>query len=390
MAISLSLAKELLATLVAFDTTSAKTNLPLIGFLKSFLSEHGVRTALVPNDEGDKASLFATIGEGEGGIGLSGHTDVVPVTGQNWDSDPFSLTEKDGALYGRGTADMKGFLACMLAMVPEAANRPLSRPIHLIFSYDEEVGCTGVCPLIDELGGRLERPDVTIVGEPTNMTVVDAHKSIHTFVTEITGKEAHSSLPDRGVNAIFAASAFLGEIERLSRDAAYVGHDERFDPPRSTIHVGKITGGTALNIVPKSCRILWEIRALPGVNVDAILARLRSFVDAELLPPMRAVSPDADVKITPGHHVPGFATRAGSKAVSLALGLAEQNETFAVSYGTEAGHFENHGIDTVICGPGSIKQAHQPNEFIEIDELAKCLTFLDRLIDAAAAAPGQA
>ena len=383
MAAQLSSTKELLSALVGFDTTSAKSNLALIDFIQSYLEGHGIGCDLVMNDAGDKASLFATIGEGEHGIGLSGHSDVVPVAGQNWESDPFELTEKDGRLYGRGSADMKGYLACMLALVPECAGRDLKRPLHLIFSYDEEVGCTGVRPLIDELGKRLPRPAMVIVGEPTNMSVVDAHKSINVFKTEITGKEAHSSMPRLGVNAIAIGAAYIVELSRLSKDLNLLGNDPRFNPPHGTIHVGKIEGGTALNIVPKSCQFIWEIRALPELVPQSILARMSEFAEETLLPDMRAVSADASIETVALGNVPGFVTPGGSEAVSLALQLAGQNETHAVSYGTEAGLFELGGCPTVICGPGSIEQAHQPNEYIEVEELANCLKFLDRLVDAA-------
>ena len=243
---------ELLRTLVGFDTTSAKSNLALIAFVEDYLKGHGIASTRVPSPDGTKADLFATIGEtGAGGIGLSGHSDCVPVEGQRWSSDPFTLTERDGKLYARGACDMKGFLACVLASVPLFRARKLKEPIHIIVSYDEEVGCTGVRPLIARLGADLPRPRAIIVGEPTSMRVIDAHKRIDSYRTRVTGREAHSSMPDIGVNAISAAAALIGELERLGADIAARQNDPRFEPPYSTVSVGTIKGGTAPNIVPK-------------------------------------------------------------------------------------------------------------------------------------------
>jgi acetylornithine deacetylase len=375
-------AKELLARLVAFDTTSHKSNLELISFVEAYLRSLGIASQRVPTADGQKASLFATIGPaGVGGIGLSGHTDVVPVTGQNWDSDPFTLSERGGKLYGRGTCDMKGYLACVLAAVPAFLSRELKTPLHIAFSYDEEVGCTGVRPMIAELGARLPLPRMVFVGEPTDMTVVDAHKGPARWRVELTGRAAHSSMPHHGLNAITYAGRLLGELERMEQDLKGMPPDMRFDPPWTSLQVTQIEGGTASNIVPLPCWFGWEIRALPGFDPQTLDARFRRFAASACLPEMRALAPEADIKITITNQIPAFLADTKSGAIPLALKLAGQNDTFAVSYATEAGLFQDGGAPAVVCGPGNIAQAHKPNEFVRTDELEKCLGFLHRLGD---------
>jgi acetylornithine deacetylase len=373
---------ELLARLVAFDTTSHKSNLGIVRFVEDYLASHGVASTLVPTADGEKASLYALIGPPKApGVGLSGHTDVVPVTGQRWTSDPFRLTLRDGRLYGRGTADMKGFLACVLAAVPEFLARRLQKPIILLFSYDEEIGCTGVRPMIAELGASLIRPAVVIVGEPTEMAVVDAHKGPVRWKVEVRGRAAHSSMAPLGVNAITYAARLLGEIERIGRELAYGLHDDRFDPPFSTLQVTTIDGGTASNIVPVSCTFGCEVRAMPGLDAGRIEQRLREFATLHCLPEMRAVAPEAGIDIERTNSVPPFAAGAASPAVSLALQWAGQNETHAVSYATEAGLFQDAGAPSVVCGPGSIAQAHAADEWIALEELDRCMAFLARVSD---------
>lgn len=377
---------EILAHLVAFDTTSHKTNIPLISYVKDYLRAHGVVSELVPTEDGQKASLFATIGPRDvPGVALSGHTDVVPVEGQAWETDPFKLTLKDGRYYGRGTTDMKGFLACVLAAVPRFRARTLTRPVHIAFSYDEEIGCLGVRPMIAEMGARLPLPRVVIVGEPTGMKVVDAHKGPVRWQIDIAGRAAHSSMAHLGVNAITYAGRILGEIERIEDELKRYPPEVRFEPPYPTMQVTTIEGGTASNIVPIACRIGCEVRALPGLDIDAIEARLNRFVKDNCLPEMTAMAPEAGVRVTRTNYVPPFGAEAGSEAVALALSLAGQNETFAVSYATEAGLFQDAGAPSVVCGPGDIAQAHTANEWIEAAELEKCMDFLDRLVDWAAA-----
>ncbi len=373
-------AEEILAQLVHFDTTSHKTNLPLIAYIEEILKSAAVPYSLVPNDDGDKASLFATIGpEGPFGIGLSGHTDVVPVEGQEWHTDPFTLMEKGDKLFGRGTTDMKGFLACMLAALPLFQTAPLKQPIYLIFSYDEEVGCTGVRPLINKLGDDLPMPSLVLVGEPSNCQVVEAHKSITSYITRVIGHEAHSSLLHQGVSAIEIAAKLINHLNEAQQKLQSTQNDGRFDPPYSTVHVGRIEGGTARNIVAKDCEFLWEVRALPNFDGSEIAQTMMTFAQGELLPSMKTISSETDIITDQITSVPGLAS--SPSAVSLGMKLANQNESFVVSYGTEAGLFEDQGAASVICGPGSIEQAHKPNEYIERSELVKCLTLLGRVAE---------
>jgi acetylornithine deacetylase len=378
---SVGTAKELLARLVSFDTTSAKTNIPLIEFVEGYLAEHGVKSERVPTADGLKASLFATIGSGEGGgIALSGGADVVPVASQNWDTDPFSMVERDGKLYGRGTCDMKGYLACCLALVPALKARRLRMPFHLAFSYDEEVGCTGVRPMIGEFGKKLPTPSMVFVGEPSNMTVVDAHKGPVRWRVELTGRASHSSMPHYGVNAIAYAARLIGEILRMEEELKAGPLNPRFDPPWTTTQVTQIEGGTASNIVPVPCWFGWETRALPGFDPMTLDRRLKAFAET-CLPEMQRVAPEADIKIMVTNRVPAYAADTQSGIVPLTLKLAGQNETLAVSYCTEAGLFQDGGAPAIICGPGDIAQAHTVNEFIRVEELEKCLGFLGRLAD---------
>lgn len=375
-------AKEMLSRLVAFDTTSDKSNMALVRFVEEYLSQHGIKPTLVPTADGEKASIFATIGPaGVPGVALSGHTDVVPVAGQAWDTDPFTLVERDGRLYGRGTTDMKGYVACVLAAVPVMLQRRLKVPIHIVLSYDEEIGCIGVRPTIARLGNDLVRPRIVLVGEPTSMTVVDAHKGPVRWQVEVTGRAAHSSMAPLGVNAITFAGRLLGELDRMEEDLKDARVDLRFDPPHSTLQVTRIEGGTASNIVPVSCRFGWEVRALPGFDPLPLERRLTDFAAAQCIPQMQAVAQEAGVRIERGVSVPAFGAGEGSEAVSLALKLAHQNTTFAVSYATEAGLFQDAGSASVVCGPGDIAQAHTANEWIAVSELEKCTAFLERLMD---------
>jgi acetylornithine deacetylase len=375
-------AKELLARLVAFDTESAKSNIPLIRFVEDYLAQHDIASQRVPTANGEKASLFATIGPSDvPGLALSGHTDVVPVAGQSWDSDPFRLTERDGKLYGRGSCDMKGYLACALAMVPQFARRRLKMPIHLAFSYDEEVGCTGVRPMIAELGKRLPLPRLVFVGEPTEMGVVDAHKGPVRWRVQLRGRAAHSSMPHYGVNAIAYAGRLLGELARMEEDLKAGEQDARFDPPFTTLQVTQIEGGTASNVVPAPCWFGWEIRGLPGFDPMQLDRRLKAFAAEQCLPEMRRLAPEAEITIQATNQVAAYAADAASGIVPLTLKLAGQNKTYAVSYCTEAGLFQGGGAPAIVCGPGNIAQAHTANEFLRPDELEKCLLFLARLAD---------
>jgi acetylornithine deacetylase len=379
---SLSTAQELLARLVAFDTTSAKSNLALIGFVRDYLDGHGVSSTLTPSPDGQKASLFASIGpEGDGGIGLSAHSDCVPVEGQSWTNDPFTLTARDGRLYGRGACDMKGYFACVLASVPSLTGRPLREPIHIVLSYDEEVGCTGVRPLIERLGHDLPRPRAIVVGEPTGMAVIDAHKRIDAYATLVTGREAHSSMPQLGVNAIGIAAELIVELDRIGVALAAAATNDRFDPPASTLQVGMIEGGIAPNIVPKHCRLQWQVRSLPDADPDFAPKRLAAFATERLLPRMRAVAASTSIETRHEGGVPAFLAKPGSAAVALALSLTGANRTRAVSYATEAGLLEDAACPTVICGPGDIEQAHAADEFVSVAQLEACMAFLAKFAE---------
>ena len=374
--------RELLARLISFDTTSHKTNLPLVRFVEDYLVQHGVLCKIVMNAEGDKANLFATLGPDiDGGVALSGHTDVVPVEGQNWDTDPFKLTIRDSRLFGRGTSDMKAFLACVLAAVPKFLERKLAKPIHIAFSHDEEIGCVGVRSLIAELGLSLPKPGIVIVGEPTSMKVVDAHKGPVRWQIDIKGRSAHSSLPALGVNAVAIGGQILQELEAIGCEMELSGMDDRFDPPHSSLQVTTISGGHASNIIPADCKIGFGIRALPGFDVNAIEKRLLDFFATKCLPEMRSVAEESAISLTQTNAVPPFAARENSDAVSLALQLTGGNETFAVSYATEAGLFQDSGSPAVVCGPGDIAQAHTANEWIDAAQIESCSLFLDRLRD---------
>lgn len=368
---------DLLSRLVAFDTVSSKSNLPLIDFVEAYLREQEVRFVRAPNASGDKAALFVTIGpDADGGVLLSGHTDVVPVAGQAWSGDPFTLRRDATRLYGRGAVDMKGFDAACLAMIPEFKAARLSRPIHILLSYDEETTCLGPLDLIARFGADLPRPSAVIVGEPTSMEVADAHKSVATYVTRVRGFEIHSANLHRGVSAVHVACKLVCELERLGEELRAAGDPSgRFDPPFSTIHVGVIHGGTARNIVAKDCEFQWEFRALPGAPPNFAYDRLENYCE-ELRRTIFVGFPDAGIETTIENQVPGLAPQPGSEAETLALRLAKRNATIAVPYATEAGQFQRAGVAAVVCGPGRIDQAHQPDEFIDIAELAACLEFL--------------
>ena len=374
--------KTMLEKLISFDTTSRESNLALIHFVQDYLEGHGIASALIHDESGEKANLYATLGpEVDGGVVLSGHTDVVPVDGQDWASDPFDCLEKDGLLYGRGTSDMKGFIATALALVPEFLARPLKAPIHLAFSYDEEVGCIGVHGIIRHMDGLAQRPKAVIIGEPSEMTVVNAHKGICAVRTTVRGLEAHSSATHLGVNSVIYAAELIGFLNRMAEGMQSSGkQNPRFEPPHTTVHVGTIGGGTALNIIPRETRFHWEWRGLPEDDTD-VLGRFEAFAAEEVLPRMQAVYPGAEIRSEVTSEVRPLVPEDGSPAETLVLALAGSNQTFAVSYGTEGGAFQAGGTPAVICGPGSIVQAHKPNEFVALSQLDACADFLGKLGD---------
>ncbi|HEU4548106.1 MAG TPA: acetylornithine deacetylase [Rhizomicrobium sp.] len=378
-------ALDLVMDLIAFDTTSRDSNLALIDYAETLLGKAGARCRRSYDQTGRKANLFATIGpEGDGGYVLSGHTDVVPVDGQGWSSDPFKPEVRDGLLYGRGACDMKGFVGTALSLAPEIARAKLTRPIHFALSYDEEVGCVGVKALLDDLKSAGIRPALAIIGEPTLMKLVGAHKGGAKLVTHCCGREGHSSQPGRGANAVMMAGEFMGLLESV-QDELRADRDDRFDPPFSTVQATVVHGGTAVNILAKEAEITWEYRFLPDRDPARIVERVTGRADAEVLPKYRARAAEACFDTALHAHYPGLVMDPQSPAIALARELTGANHVEAVAYGTEAGHFQSYGIPAVICGPGSIEQAHRPDEFCALSELEACETFLRKLVAKASA-----
>ena len=368
--------------LVAFDSTSRESNLALIDFVRDYLERWRVKSDLVYDATRRKANLFATIGPSDvGGVMLSGHSDVVPVDGQDWASDPFKLDSRDGLLYARGAADMKSFIAVMLAKVPVFVSRALAVPIHLALTYDEEVGCLGVRTLVAALATREVKPRLCIIGEPTLMKPVIAHKGSRRLRCHVHGHEAHSALPHLGVNAIEAAAAVVTHINGIARKKRTGGPiDPAFSPSYTTLQTSVIAGGTASNIVPNECRFDFDIRHLPEDDPDVIVDDVKRFA-ASLLPEMQAVSAQAGIAFEETNTVAALSIKPDEEVVQLALALSGANGTGKVSFGTEGGFFQQGGIPTVICGPGSIEQAHKADEFIALDQIKQCEDFIDRLIE---------
>ncbi len=373
---------DMLRRLVAFDTTSRGPNLALIEDIRDHLDGYGIASTLVPNAEGTKANLYASIGPAEpGGIVLSGHTDVVPVDGQPWTSDPWTLTPRDnGNLYARGTCDMKGFIAVALALVPEFQQARLRRPIHFAFSYDEEIGCLGAPSLVERLMGDVPRPRAVIVGEPTMMGVVNAQNSGRTFFTTFTGFEAHSSMTHLGVSAIHFAGELIHFLNRLQDELAERRRpDLDTVPNHTTINVGIVNGGTAGNILARECVVQWGYRTLPGDDDMEVIRRVTAYIDETLRPAMQRRHPAARIDLRRRSHVPSLNPSENLEAETLALQWTGGNRTYAVPYGTEAGIFRAAGVPTVICGPGDIAQAHQPDEFVAASQIDACAAFMRRI-----------
>lgn len=382
-AVSLDDIKRILARLVGFDTTSHISNLPLMAWVEQYLAEHGVSCARVPDSTGTKAAIWVTIGPADRpGYILSGHTDVVPVTGQEWTSDPFTLTERGSRLYGRGTTDMKGFVAVCLAMVPEIKSAALMRPIHLALSYDEEVGCKGVAPLIERHCMGPVRPLGCFVGEPTLMRVIVGHKGKHAVRATVRGRSAHSSLPDLGVNAIEYAAELICQIRAVAADMARSGaRDDLYEIPYSTGLTAIVEGGTANNIIPDRCSIEFEFRSIAGTDAAAMCAGIEAWARSELEPRMQARDPACGIDFEEVLTYPGLETGPEHPVASLAKRLAGRNDHAKVAFGTEAGLFSKiAGVPSIVVGPGSITEAHRPDEFIESDELVRCAQFVRGLI----------
>jgi acetylornithine deacetylase len=372
---------ETIRRLVGFDTTSRDSNLALIDFVRDYLDGFKIASELVFDETRNKANLYATIGDpARPGIMLSGHTDVVPVDGQDWASDPFEVAERDQRLYGRGTSDMKSFIAVALAMVPEFLGAKCKTPIHLALTYDEEVGCIGVRGLIAQLQGRPERPRLCIVGEPTLMQPVVAHKGKRSVHCRVRGHESHSALAHQGVNAIEIAAEIVARIRLIARRKREEGpFDPDFAPPFTTLQVGTMAGGTALNIVPRDCRFDFEVRHLPDDDPNAVMAELRALARA-LAPEMERVSAESGIAFDEYNSAPALSAPLDSEVVALARELTGANSVGKVAFVTEGGLYQQAGIPAVVCGPGSIEQAHKPDEWIALDQVRACEDFMRRLV----------
>ena len=371
---------DMLSRLVSFPTVSRDSNLELIDWVEDYLAQFGARCRRTWNAEGNKANLFAAIGpDVPDGVILSGHTDVVPVDGQEWHTDPFTLTEVDGLLYGRGSADMKGFSAVFLARLSALDIAALNKPLYLALSYDEEVGCLGASRMIEDALQHFARPAYAVIGEPTTMQIVRAHKSINSFRTVITGKAAHSSQPHRGAGAILAAARIIEYLDGLGRQHRAAEKDSGCEPPWTTVSVGTISGGTAVNILPSHCEFVWEYRCLPEEDPESIYNAVQHFAEASVLPDLREFAPEASIETDVIARVPPLHPNTEARAARWVSGLAGVRDggPGAVSFATEAGIFEQAGISSVVCGPGSIDQAHQPNEFIDPGELVRCERMTD-------------
>lgn len=376
--------REILAALIRFDTTSRESNLQLIEFVRAYLAGHQVPCELIFNDEGSKANLFATLGpDDRPGVVLSGHTDVVPVDGQAWTVPPFELSEKDGNFYGRGAADMKGFIACVLAAVPGLLAKPLRIPVHIALSYDEEVGCLGVRSLLAELEQRAIKPALCLIGEPTELKPVLGHKGKLAMRCDVHGAACHSAYAPQGVNAIEYAAELIGELGRIgSRLRAVELQDARFDPPFSTVQTGLISGGKALNIVPADCSFDFEIRTLPDQNAHDVARQLEQYARQQVVPEMQAINASSDIRFSELSAYPGLATDARGEAAKLIAECCGSRDFTTVAFGTEGGLFDAIGIATVVCGPGSMDQGHKPDEFISVEQLDGCDRMLKRLTQA--------
>jgi acetylornithine deacetylase len=379
---SLERCKAMLEKLIAFPTVSRDSNLELIDFVRELLRAHDARVRLTFDDEKRKANLFATVGpQGDGGCVLSGHTDVVPVEAQRWDTDPFTLEAREGRLYGRGTSDMKSFLAVVLASLDDFVPR-LNRPVHLAFSYDEEVGCIGVGRMIEDIKRTGVRPAGCIVGEPTLMLPVIAHKGKRSYRASVTGAAGHSAYAPRAVNAVEAAAEAIAYLKGMARRLRDSGpYDHGFDIAHTTVHTGVIRGGTALNIVPAECTFDFEVRHLPAEDPAALLDELRSHISKNIEPEMQAVDPRTGFEIVQLSEIPALDTSPETELVALVHELTGTHDVGKVSYGTEASQYQRAGVPTVVCGPGSIEQAHKPNEYIELEQFQACERFVRRLLE---------
>ena len=375
---------EILKKLVSFDTTSFKSNLDLIKFIENYLNDLNIKSELIYDETKNKANLFATIGPNlQGGIVLSGHTDVVPITKQNWTSDPFILTERDDKLFGRGSSDMKGFIAIVLSRVSAMVEKKLKKPIHLAFSYDEEIGCVGVHSLLDLIKKKSINPEFCIVGEPTSMEMVIGHKGKHAYDVKVDGLSCHSGQAPNGVNAINYASKLINYIEEINKEKSIKGpFDNDYEIPYSTLHTGLIKGGTILNIVPKLCQFEFEIRHLAEDDPLEIIQRIKQYTEELLIKEMHNISSTTNIEINEKINYPGLNISESISSVKQVKELLGKSSHKKVVFGTEGGLFKRElNLPTIICGPGSIDQAHKPDEFISIQQIEKGGTFIDKLIN---------
>jgi acetylornithine deacetylase len=381
----LALCKTLLRDLVAFPSVTGLSNLPIVAYCEAHLARHGIVGERVVDETGERANLFATVGpSGGGGVVLSGHLDVVPADGAGWRTPPFQLDERAGRLHGRGAVDMKGFLAAVLAKAPTLAARAgdLKKPLHIAFTYDEEIGSFGGKRLYEYLSALPWKPAVTIVGEPTGLRPIGGHKGGFELIAEVRGRPGHSSRPDVGVNAIYYAARLIAHLEAKAAELASKPREgSLFDPPYTTISVGKIAGGEARNVIPAACRFDWEIRPIPGDDGNAILDEIRAYARDVLEREMRRRDPDAGIDIRAEAIYPPLGAEANSPAEALIRRLWTDEKPAVVSFGTDGGYFQLAGIPTIVFGPGAMAQMHAIDEYIEIEELDRCLRFLDRLIE---------
>lgn len=374
---------QTLSRLVAFDTTSSNSNRELIDWVANRLNDHGVKAFVQDGDEAGKANLFATIGPADrSGVMLSGHSDVVPVAGEVWTSDPFTLTERNGNLYGRGSADMKAFIACFIEMIPAFRAARLTQPVHLALSYNEETNMRGMRLLAKHLDTAPVKPKVCIIGEPTLMQVVVANKGTAIYRCTVTGKPVHSSLRDQGVSAVELAAEVIVHLNGVQRRLREAGRHDGFEFPHTSVHVGRIAGGTAHNITAKHCEFVFEIRALPGFSAPALAEEIRTACREQILPAAKAVSGECDIVIEEILDAPGLDDRGNQYLAKALMPLCGSSVQGRVSFGTEAGMLQEIGIQTVVCGPGQIRVAHQPDEYVEIDQLRQCMRFLSGMTSA--------
>ena len=377
--------EQILARLIAFDTTSSTSNLELIDFVRNYLGTFSIESQLVPNEHNTCANLYATIGPHDtGGVMLSGHTDVVPTSGQNWQSDPYQLKTDDQAFYGRGTCDMKGFIASVLAAVPQMMARSLKTPIHLAFSYDEEIGCVGVKKLIDAMQGFEIKPRIGLIGEPTNMNMIIGHKGKAAYRVDVTGFTCHSAYISNGVNAVEYAAELIAFIRGMNTKVKQRNRlDSHYSVPHTSFHVGNISGGTALNIVPEQCRFEFEIRNLPQDELDSLVHEIRHFALDTLLPDMQNRYEHSNIEFNPISSYPGLHTDPLSNVIQYARLVNPQSEIADhASFGTEAGLFDQQlGINSLVCGPGSIDQAHKPDEYLSREQMLACDRMMSQLVN---------